>query len=220
MKIDLIIRDFKLCIYFSRRPKTPAKVLRVSKENLYKAPVRVYCRIRQPRTTDLDTASSCITVEGTTCVKVTPPSDYTRTTTARAVKCTFREVFPQESTQLNVFNTVAQPLVENLMKGKSGLLFAYGVTGSGKTYTMTGKIIFITILYNLLIVFIFAGEPNNPGIMPRCLDLIFNSIENVQARRYIFKPDRCNMFDIQNDADAALQRQQQMYKAMPKSAKK
>ncbi len=30
------------------------------------------------------------------------------------------------------------PLVEDLLLGKNGLLFTYGVTGSGKTHTMQG----------------------------------------------------------------------------------
>jgi len=47
-----------------------------------------------------------------------------------------------------------------------GLLFAYGITNSGKTYTMT-------------------GEPEEAGILPRSLDVIFNSIADVQALRYV-----------------------------------
>ena len=47
-----------------------------------------------------------------------------------------------------------------------GLLFTYGITSSGKTYTMTG-----------------TGD--DQGILPRCLDMVFNSIENVQARKYV-----------------------------------
>lgn len=47
-----------------------------------------------------------------------------------------------------------------------GLLFTYGITSSGKTYTMTGM-----------------GD--DQGILPRCLDMVFNSIENVQARKYV-----------------------------------
>lgn len=47
-----------------------------------------------------------------------------------------------------------------------GLLFTYGVTGSGKTHTMTGSL----------------GEG---GLLPRCLDMIFNSIGSFQAKRYV-----------------------------------
>ena len=48
-------------------------------------------------------------------------------------------VFDEDSTQANVFDTVGLPLVHDLLIGKNGLLFTYGVTGSGKTHTMQGS---------------------------------------------------------------------------------
>lgn len=47
-----------------------------------------------------------------------------------------------------------------------GLLFTYGVTGSGKTFTMT-------------------GSPGLGGLLPRALDMIFNSIGAFQAKRFV-----------------------------------
>lgn len=51
----------------------------------------------------------------------------------------------------------------------SGLLFTYGVTGSGKTFTMT-------------------GSPGEGGLLPRCLGMLFNSIGPFQAKRYVRYP--------------------------------
>ena len=48
----------------------------------------------------------------------------------------------------------------------AGLIFTYGITGSGKTHTMT-------------------GSPSDSGLLPRCLDVIFNSIGELQAARYV-----------------------------------
>ena len=45
-------------------------------------------------------------------------------------------------------------------------MFAYGITNSGKTYTMN-------------------GEPEHAGVLPRSLDVIFNSITDVQAPKYV-----------------------------------
>lgn len=59
------------------------------------------------------------------------------------------------------------------------------LSGSGKTYTMN-------------------GEPHNGGIMPRCIDVIFNTISNYQAKKYVFKPDKMNGFEIQDESDAVL----------------
>ena len=47
-----------------------------------------------------------------------------------------------------------------------GLIFTYGITSSGKTYTMTGM-------------------PHDQGILPRCLDVLFNSISGVQSKKYV-----------------------------------
>jgi len=45
--------------------------------------------------------------------------------------------FGPEATQEDVFEQAA-PIVAGTMEGYNGTIFAYGVTGSGKTYTMTG----------------------------------------------------------------------------------
>ena len=51
----------------------------------------------------------------------------------------FADVFNEDSTQGNVFDKVGLSLVSDLLQGKNGLLFTYGVTGSGKTHTMQGN---------------------------------------------------------------------------------
>ena len=47
-------------------------------------------------------------------------------------------MFDEDSTQGAVFDQVGLPLVSDVLQGKNGLLFTYGVTGSGKTHTMLG----------------------------------------------------------------------------------
>ncbi|XP_047038693.1 kinesin-like protein KIF23 [Helicoverpa zea] len=170
--------------------RTPAR----SKQNLIgeRDPVQVYCRLR-PMQRDSD--SPCMKIISPTTVLLTPPSTAIsyRNENAKTMKYTFKEVFPPETNQQEVFDKVALPIVEGLIKGKNGLLFTYGVTGSGKTFTMT-------------------GEPQNCGILPRCLNIIFKTINDFQAHKYIFKPDKMNMFDIQSEAEAMLERQQELHK--------
>lgn len=43
--------------------------------------------------------------------------------------------------------------------------------------------------------------------MPRCLDVLFKTISDYQAKKYVFKPDRLNGFEILSEADAMLHRQ-------------
>lgn len=51
----------------------------------------------------------------------------------------------------------ALPLVARLFRGDDAVLFAYGATGSGKTFTIQGK-------------------RDSPGIGPRVLQTVFDSI--------------------------------------------
>lgn len=73
--------------------------------------------------------------------------------------------------------------------GVAGLLFAYGITSSGKTHTIT-------------------GNPQNCGLLPRCLDVVFSSITENLCRKFTFKPDGQNTFFIQSNPDAILEAQQ------------
>uniref|UniRef100_A0A8C3XSZ6 Kinesin-like protein n=1 Tax=Chelydra serpentina TaxID=8475 RepID=A0A8C3XSZ6_CHESE len=111
---------------------------------------------------------------------------------------TFKEVFGTLVTQKALFDVVARPLVEDLIRGKNGLLFTYGVTGSGKTHTMT-------------------GSPGDGGLLPRCLDMIFNSIGPFQAKRFVFKLDDKNGVDVQCEVDALLERQKRDAMPIPKT---
>ncbi|EGO30926.1 hypothetical protein SERLADRAFT_359061 [Serpula lacrymans var. lacrymans S7.9] len=74
----------------------------------------------------------------------------------------FSHVFPPATHQSEFFEKTTLPLVRDLLDGQNGLLFTYGVTNSGKTYTVQG-----------------GNEPGSAGILPRALDAIFNSIEGL-----------------------------------------
>lgn len=69
----------------------------------------------------------------------------------------FSHVFGQQATQGDVFDMTALPLCTDLLQGTSGLLICHGSACSGKTYSV-------------------IGEPDRPGILPRILDVLFNSI--------------------------------------------
>jgi kinesin family protein 23 len=154
--------------------------------------VKVFCRIRPLQNDE----KSCVKVTSHTTVSLQPPlaGSSNHMANYKEIHHTFKHVFDDKATQKQIFDHVALPLVENLIHGKNGLLFTYGISGSGKTYTMT-------------------GEPQDGGIMPRCLDVIFNSIFSYQATKFVFKPDRMNGFDIQNEADAMMDVQNELRSA-------
>ena len=51
---------------------------------------------------------------------------------------TFDAVYGPDSTQRAVYDEGAFSLVESVMSGYNGTIFAYGQTGCGKTHTMIG----------------------------------------------------------------------------------
>ena len=88
----------------------------------------------------------------------------------------FSYVFQPEISQKEFFTATIFPCFEKFFKGENLLIFSYGVTNSVKTYTM-------------------QGTNNNPGLIPRTLDVIFNAIkDNMETKKliYRYKPDRFN----------------------------
>lgn len=71
---------------------------------------------------------------------------------------TFDNVFDWTSTQSEVYEETAKPIVESVLEGYNGTVFAYGQTGTGKTHTMDG------------------GAGDN-GIIPRTFNQIFEAIQ-------------------------------------------
>ncbi|XP_061451507.1 kinesin-like protein KIF23 isoform X9 [Rhineura floridana] len=180
------------------RTKTPRKPgPKNASSNSLKDPVGVYCRLRPVIVPEQE---CCIKVINTTTVQVHPPDGYRlgRNGEYKEVQYSFKEVFNIGATQRHVFDVVARPLVDDLIHGKNGLLFTYGVTGSGKTHTMT-------------------GSPGDGGLLPRSLDMIFNSIVTLQAKRYVFKLDDKNGVEVQCDVDALLERQKREAFQIPKT---
>ncbi|XP_066491552.1 kinesin-like protein KIF23 isoform X2 [Tiliqua scincoides] len=180
------------------RTKTPRRqaLKKPSNNNSnLKDPVGVYCRVRPVAVPDQE---CCIEVVSSTTVQVHPPDGYRRAGEYKEVQYSFKEVFSTDVAQRQVFDVVARPLVEDLIHGKNGLLFTYGVTGSGKTHTMT-------------------GSPGDGGLLPRCLDMIFRSIGPLQAKRYVFKLDDKNGVEVQGEVDALLERQKREALTNPKT---
>jgi hypothetical protein len=75
---------------------------------------------------------------------------------------TFSHIFSNNSTQKSVFQTAAIPVLDNFIDFfKPGLLFAYGISNSGKTHTIIGK-------------------PDDIGILPNSLYYIFEKLKKLK----------------------------------------
>lgn len=51
---------------------------------------------------------------------------------------TFDTVFGPDCKQVDVYNEIARPIIDSVLGGYNGTIFAYGQTGTGKTFTMEG----------------------------------------------------------------------------------
>ncbi|KAM9826140.1 kinesin-like protein KIF23 isoform X5 [Syngnathus typhle] len=174
-------------MYRPGKCKTPRRPGIRKASHTEKDPVGVYCRIRP---LGADNEECCIEMISNSTIQLHAPDGLkaNRNGEFKETQYSFKKVFGINTTQMELFEEVAKPLVEDLIQCKNGLLFTYGVTGSGKTFTMT-------------------GSPGEGGLLPRSLDMLFNSIGPFQAKRFVFKPDDKNGIDIQNDVDALLERQ-------------
>jgi hypothetical protein len=94
-----------------------------------------------------------------------------------SVGFSFNRVFQPDSKNLEVYQAVASDIVDEVMNGTNGTIFAYGSTGSGKTYTM-------------------MGEGSQPGITPLAVDHIFKHIEGHPERTFVVE---FSYFEIYNE---------------------
>ncbi|CAH1246825.1 CENPE [Branchiostoma lanceolatum] len=89
----------------------------------------------------------------------------------------FDRVFDHEETTQDVYDEIAQPIIESVMEGYNGTIFAYGQTSSGKTYTM-------------------MGDGQSEGIIPNAIDNMFHYIDQHPDREYLF---RVSFMEIYNE---------------------
>ncbi|KAK2157882.1 hypothetical protein LSH36_183g02022 [Paralvinella palmiformis] len=84
---------------------------------------------------------------------------------------TFDFVYGADSKQRDLYDETFRDLVQAVLDGFNGTIFAYGQTGTGKTYTM-------------------QGEKNNPelkGVIPHSFDHIFQHIAQTENQQYLVR---------------------------------
>ncbi|XP_077260729.1 kinesin-like protein Klp61F isoform X4 [Temnothorax americanus] len=113
---------------------------------------------------------------------------YERSQDKTSKMFTFDGVFGPSSTQVDVYDTVVSPLVKEVIAGYNCTVFAYGQTGTGKTYTMEGD---------------RADNPNlhwqsdtSAGMIPRCLSHLFDELQLLENQQYTV---RVNFLELYNE---------------------
>jgi len=81
----------------------------------------------------------------------------------------FDRVFGPKSQQLDVYKSVVEPLIEQVMMGYNCTVFAYGQTGTGKTFTMEGGV--------KRSASVSWDEDPTSGIIPRALAQILDNLK-------------------------------------------
>ncbi|KAL5471640.1 hypothetical protein PMIN07_001478 [Paraphaeosphaeria minitans] len=95
----------------------------------------------------------------------------------------FDKVFSPAADQNMVFDEVVAPILDEVLGGFNCTIFAYGQTGTGKTYTMTGDISNILPL------------PDAAGIIPRVLYALFNKLESEETENSV----KCSFIELYNE---------------------
>jgi len=115
--------------------------------------IKVCCRFRPQNDQEkVNNGKVCVEVaEGGTTV-VLQNSDHT---------FVFDRVFSMDSTQKEVYDYAAKPIIQSVLRGFNGTVFAYGQTASGKTHTMEGP---------------DFDDKVNQGVLPRMVWSIFDGI--------------------------------------------
>jgi len=101
----------------------------------------------------------------------------------------FNHIFdPNTSEQWPIFESSALPLLSDFLCGDNSLLFTYGITSSGKSYTM-------------------RGTADQPGIIPHSLAMLFGALKctrMLDSNEFVhkFKTDKFNnLRNIENEEE-------------------
>ncbi|XP_078171566.1 ATP binding microtubule motor family protein [Carex rostrata] len=88
------------------------------------------------------------------------------------IRFCFDKVFYSESEQLDVYEFLALPIVEDVMNGLNGTILTYGQTGAGKTYSMEGPSV-------------LDGDEQKKGLLQRVIDELFGFLKSPMDNKKI-----------------------------------
>ncbi|KLT42795.1 kinesin-domain-containing protein [Cutaneotrichosporon oleaginosum] len=131
----------------------------------YTEQLQAYLRIRPQL--EAESGTPYLEVQDGTSVLMRPPVESRLHMPKPSQLYSFNRVFGPDTEQNNFFNETTKPLVEKLLQGENGLLFAYGVSNSGKTYTIQGG---------------DSSKLEERGLLPRSVDVVFNSIKGLESK--------------------------------------
>ncbi|CAL4203051.1 unnamed protein product, partial [Meganyctiphanes norvegica] len=147
--------------------------------------VRVQCD--RPTRTYTITTPICIKIS----VKILIPTVSLRKQEVNSKVFKFIILFINMNKLVDIYNLAARPIVENVLEGYNGTIFAYGQTGTGKTFTMEGV----------------RSVPELKGIIPNSFAHIFGHIAKAEEDKKFLV--RVSYLEIYNEEVRDLLRQDQ-----------
>ncbi|XP_076652186.1 kinesin-like protein Klp61F [Halictus rubicundus] len=112
-------------------------------------------------------------------------------------KFIFDHAFGPNSKQIDVYNAVVSPLLEQVLAGYNCTVFAYGQTGTGKTFTMEGINIDPTLHWR---------SDSAAGMIPRSLSHLFDELQLLEAQEFTIRVSFLelyneDLFDLLSSSD-------------------
>eukprot|EP00923_Selenidium_pygospionis_P028152 GHVN01050747.1.p1 GENE.GHVN01050747.1~~GHVN01050747.1.p1 ORF type:complete len:1293 (-),score=323.35 GHVN01050747.1:349-4227(-) len=116
---------------------------------------------------------------------------------------TFDGVCSLQTSQLELFQTYVVPIIDEVLQGFNCTIFAYGQTGTGKTYTMEGDM-------HEQVSSVEYSIDEEAGIIPRAVQGIFDRLES-QGAEYSVRVSYLEIYneelnDLLNDGEKQLLR--------------
>lgn len=108
-----------------------------------------------------------------TTLRTTPPEDSQtyKNGTKDSKDFLFTKIFNDNASQQTIFQECALPAISKFLNGFNCLMFAYGTTCSGKSYTM-------------------QGTSDCPGVIPRTIKTVFEALDGKMLVEPRMKPQR------------------------------
>ncbi|KAM7071355.1 kinesin-like protein KIF20A [Acridotheres tristis] len=181
-------------------------VLPNTEEQQVYEPLKVFLRVRPFSIAELESHESqgCVTIKDAQTVILSAPKESSAMKNSeRGIghamhSFTFSQVFGPETTQSEFFEGSTKDIVRAHVNGVNGLVFTYGVTNAGKTFTI-------------------QGTSKDVGILPRSLDVIFNHIRGRHYLKMNFKPYLSN--DVKKLEDEQVKQEEALKTAVLASLK-
>eukprot|EP00752_Nemacystus_decipiens_P010965 g9745.t2 len=162
------------------------------------AALSVFLRVRPPGAPDADIdrltgRRTYQILEDQATLRTFPPlsAGHSRTINRQAKDFGFTRVFSPAADQAETYESTMRPLVDDVFTSQNALLFAYGMTNAGKTYTV-------------------LGEDGSPGLIPQALTDTFERVAKmneggeagVRVEMSFLEIYNENVFDLLAAADA------------------